>query len=225
MGTLLASSIIDKAEITLNDADNVRWTADELLGWLNSAQREIALLKPNVYTATASFVLAAGIKQTIPNTYHALLEVTRNMGTDGTTPGRAIRPVRRSDLDNCYPEWPLAANANAVVKGFIFDPKDPQTFWVYPPQPASGFGYVEAIMAGPPPTVAIGVAISLDDVYETPILDYILYRAFSKDTSSTGNLARATGFYRSFLQSLGLSSQADAANVPDSVQNTPIVGA
>ncbi|MDF1551932.1 MAG: hypothetical protein P1P84_02665 [Deferrisomatales bacterium] len=216
MGTLTGTAIIDKVELTLSDTSNVRWTAAELLGWLNSAQRAIAILKPNVCTTTTSIALVAGARQSIGATYHQLLEVTRNMGAAGAVPGRAIRPLNRSDLDNADPEWSIAANADATVKGFLYDDKDPRVFWVYPPQPTGTTAQVEAILAGPPTDLATAAStIALADVYETPLMDYMLYRAFAKDTASVGNLARSDAFYKQFVQGLGLHAQVERAAAPD----------
>jgi len=46
MGTIVASTIIDKAAIQLLDTGNVRWTRAELFSWLNDGQRQITLMSP-----------------------------------------------------------------------------------------------------------------------------------------------------------------------------------
>lgn len=76
MPTILASSIITKAATLLQDPTNVRWPADELLGWLNDGQREIVLQKPDAYSINEAVKLAAGTKQALPAAGIRLLAVT-----------------------------------------------------------------------------------------------------------------------------------------------------
>ena len=67
MGTILASAIVDKAEIILLDDTNVRWASTELLAYLNEGQRAIVLLKPDTNVTTDSYPLVEGTKQSIPD--------------------------------------------------------------------------------------------------------------------------------------------------------------
>ena len=43
----------------------------------------------------------------------------------------------------------------------------------------------------------------LDDIYINPIIDFMLYRCFSKDAEYAANSNRAAGHYNAFLQQLG----------------------
>jgi len=47
MATITVASILTKVSTILQDPSNIRWTADELILWLNDAQRELVLYKPN----------------------------------------------------------------------------------------------------------------------------------------------------------------------------------
>ncbi|MNR41654.1 hypothetical protein D3C85_1600680 [compost metagenome] len=51
----------------------------------------------------------------------------------------------------------------------------------------------------------------LDDIYINPIIDFMLYRCFSKDAEYSANSNRAAGHYNAFLQQLGEKTQADAS--------------
>lgn len=208
MPTILASAIIDKAEIILQDTTNVRWTSDELLGWLNDAQREIALFKPDTSVKTTSVLLAAGTKQTLGSgsTGDAimLLKVVRNMGTTGTTAGNAIRVVSGEILDAQRPAWHTETSV-ATVQHVVYDPRNPKQFYVYPPN--TGTGYVEVMYSATPAAVAaVSNVISVDDVFANAIMDYILYRAYSKDVEYAGNAERAVKHYTTFAASIGMNS-------------------
>ena len=105
MGTLTAQSIINKAVIQLNDISSVRWTRAELLSWLNDGQRQIVVAQPAAANYVTSVKLTAGTQQAIPADGWMLLDVYRNMGADGVTPGRAIRIISKEMLDGFNPDW------------------------------------------------------------------------------------------------------------------------
>jgi hypothetical protein len=211
MPTILASAIINKAEIVLQDTTNVRWSESELLGWLNDGQREIALLRPDVSNVTASVALVAGTKQALPSTGTMLMKITRNMGTNGTTAGPAVRKVPQDLLDSQRPNW-HTDTATAVVQHYTFDLRTPRIYYVWPP--SLGTTQVEMVYAAPPADVAaIGNAITIDDIYANVLINYILYRAYSKDMELAGNAARAEAALNLFNAALGGKANADAASV------------
>lgn len=217
MPTILASAIIDKAEIILQDTTNVRWTSDELLGWLNDAQREITLAKPETSVKTTAVLLAAGTKQTLGSGSTAdaimLLKVIRNMGTNGTTAGNAVRVVSGEILDAQRPGW-HAETSTSSVQHVVYDPRNPKQYYVYPPN--TGTGYVEVMYSCTPVNVAtVGSTITVDDVFANAIMDYILYRAYSKDVEYAGNAQRAVAHYTAFANSLGLNTQNIATHNPN----------
>lgn len=212
MSTITAQAIIDKAQIILQDTTAVRWSESELLGWLNDGQREIVALRPDAYSKIANVTCVAGTKQSIPTSDGLrLLDVIRNMGAGGSTPGLAIRKVPRQIMDGQTPDW-HSSGSSATIKHYVFDERAPKTFYVYPP--ATVGTQLEILYAAAPADVsAIGNTITLDDIYMTPLMDYILYRAYSKDTEYAGNANRAAAARQSFENTLGLKAQADAANV------------
>lgn len=56
--------------------------------------------------------------------------------------------------------------------------------------------------------------IKLDDIYANAILDYVLYRAYSKDAEYAANASRAALHYQAFTAALGAKTQVDAGNDP-----------
>ena len=212
--SVTGQQIADKAETLLLDEANVRWSATELLGWINSGLGEIVTYKPTAYVTTTTMQCVAGTKQTLPADAITFIDVTRNMGAAGTTPGRAITPVKRGTMDAVNPDW-HTATASASARNFIFDPKNPKTFYVYPPQPATGMGHIEiAYGASPPPLASLAGNIPLDDTYESVLLDYVLYRAYSKDADSQPSLQRATTHYQAFANAVGAKLRFDFAVTP-----------
>lgn len=208
MPTILASSILSKAKTLLQDTTGVRWGDPELLGWLNDGQREITMFRPDVYSRLASLALVVGTRQTIPSDGTAAIKVTRNMGVGGTVPGAPIRHVPMDLLDANVPDW-HSRTAVAVILHATTDVRMPRTFFVYPPAIAGTF--VELLYAAPPPDVTVvSAAISIDDVFAGPLVDYVCFRAYSKDQDMSGNDSRAAAHRALFEKTLSAKSQADS---------------
>ena len=168
MPTITAQAILNKAAIVLQDTTNIRWPTTELLGWLNDALREIASMRPDISNKTTSMALVAGTRQTIPADGAALLAVRRNMGSGGATPGDAIRKVPMDLLDSQRPGWHYET-ATPVVKHYVYDPRTPRTFYVYPP--SLGATQVEIVYDAPPAALAaVGDTITVDDEYANTLL-------------------------------------------------------
>lgn len=210
MGTITAQTIVDKAQVVLQDTTGIRWADPELLGWLNAGQREIVALRPDAYTSYANVPLVAGTRQAIPTNGIMLIDVVRNTGIGGTSPSRSVRKVPRELLDSQVPNW-HSANQSAEVLHYTFEPRAPKVFYVYPP--ATGTTEVEVLYSVTPPDITVGQPIVIDDIYEMPLMDYVLFRAYSKDSEHTANEARAVAHRQSFENTLGLKAQADGANV------------
>lgn len=206
----LVSTIIMKAAKELNDEAMVRWQEDEWVGWVESGEREIVTLKPDALTEIVNLTLVPGTKQTI--TGIKVLDVVRNMGTGGTTPGAAIRGVRREILDLLDPNW-HSATANTVVKFSTVNEPESQVFYVFPPQPSTGNQVVEVMQTKSPTPIASPAGaqvISLDDLYEPALVDYCLYRAMMKEAEESATSAqRAAAHYQSFLNAIGVRTQGE----------------
>lgn len=213
MGTIIAQSIVDKAEATLFDDANVRWAETELLGHLNDGQRELVAIKPDANPVNAVLQLVAGTRQALPAPGTQLFKVVRNMGLDGATPGRVITPISMETLDRMRPDW-HTDTADAQAQHYMEDPRDASTFYVYPPQPEAP-GQVEVVYAATPTDVAIGAPISVDDIYATALYYFIMARAHSKETPGA-DVGKAAGYYNLFLGVLGLTSKGEDRSVAQS---------
>ena len=222
MGTIYASAIFTEVDAILLDTSKTRWTDAEKLRYLNAGQRQAVILKPDVYTLSETYKLAAGTKQSVPDGSSSFqtpaavtikecvqfLRLIRNMGVTGLVAGAAIAPVGMDFMDAYNPDW-HSATAGAVVKNFIYNEEDPRHFYVTPPQPGTAQGYVEAVFSAVPADVvaAVGpsydVAITISDVYRDILINYILFRCYAKDAATSPfNASRATEYWNLFV--LGL---------------------
>lgn len=213
MGTITAQSVINKAAIQLTDIGNTRWTRAELLDWLNQGQKQIVVMSPSATNKVSVVQLVAGTRQSIPSDGWTLLELIRYMGTNGSTPGRAIRVTSRELIDSFNPDWHSDAKS-AVPKHYIFDAQDQTVFYVYPPN--NGQGYVQLNYSPVPPMITSeSTAIYVSDTFEPPLLDYILYRACSKDAEYAPGLQLAAGYLQTFMAAMQIKQTSELANNPN----------
>lgn len=205
MGTITAKSIIDKASTQLLDPNNARWTRAELLGWLNDAQRALILAIPETSAATAQVNTVAGARQSIPTQAWLLLRVTRNMGTNGTVSGRFVEKISEERLTRANPTWTSDAST-LEVKAYAYTPLDKTVFWVYPPN--SSGQKLEVIYSMTPVDMVLETdLITTQDIYEPVLLDYVLYRACSKDAEYAPGVALAKNYLDSFQSFIAASQQ------------------
>lgn len=206
MGTILASAILADASEILQDPSNIRWTVPKLLSWLNAGQREIVLLRPNANAVNAVIELVAGTKQSLPADGVLFLDVLRNMGVDGATPGRVPRFIARADIDAENPDWHLDT-ASAKVQHFIYDDRDQTHFYVYPKQPATEQGHLEILYSATPADIATqNDPITLNDIYANALMNYVVYRALEKDPI---NAVKVGEYYQGFMLLVTGKSRAD----------------
>ncbi len=223
-GTTVASRV----RTLIQDTGATRWPDSELLGWINDAQREIALHKPEAAAITEPLKLTASAsKQRLTsllrvgggsNSAFQFLDILRNMGSDGleASAGNAIRAVSREVLDAQIPSWhsDAAGSGATAIKHFVFDARDPLTFFVYPKAPASTH-YVEVVYAKTPTELAaLGNSVDLPDIYTNVVVDYVVYRSYLKDVEYAGNNGLAQQYYDRFAAAIGLKHTGEAMRLP-----------
>lgn len=216
MATITGQSLIQKVQTLIYDTTGVRWTSSELLGYLNDGQREVVLLRPEACVSNTALQLSPGsTKQSLPANGVSLIDVTRNMGAAGSTPGRVVRIVSREILDAQYPTWHSDTNTGGDIRHYTYDPRDPKTFYIYPKAPATAW-YIEIIYAATPvDTNDAGAVIGVDDIYANALIDYVLYRAYSKDAEYAQNAQLAVAHYTAFSNSLGVKTANDLQRNPN----------
>lgn len=219
---MIASDITSRARLLLNDIDATRWLDAELFKWISDAQKLVAMMRPDASVATFVMTLIAGTRQTIPATGFRLLDVVRNVTTvTGTTPadqvvtvpGRSVRIVDREVLDTQDPYW-HTNTASSEIKHFIYDNRIPTLFYVYPP--ATNTAKLEVVYSVAPTDVtAAGNTLSISDIYQDVILNYVMYRAYSKDAEYASNASLADGYLNVVNAMLGMKTQKDVGYSPD----------
>ncbi len=215
MGTIVASSLFDEGARLIHDVDRVRWTDVDWLNWMNDGLRAVVTIKPDAYTLIVSHELVpSNTLQTIPIQGLHLLDVVRNMGADGLTPGRVVNVAARDMMDATYPDW-HADPATGKINNFLYDIRAPKRFFVVPQAPATPW-VVELMYAAVPPAITLGnQTLPLDDIYVNAVLNYMLYQAYNRDQVYGEVNAASDRHYQLFMASLGAQAQSETDNNPN----------
>jgi hypothetical protein len=218
--TTTAQSVIRRVVDTLQDPTSVRWAVSELVRYLNDGQREVALHRPDALVTNATLTCVAGSKQSLPNNGSKLIDVVRNAAATSTK--RAVRMVNREILDAQVPNWHNLTGSIEALH-FMYDPRDPRVFYLYPP--ALTTTQLDIVYAAYPTDItepadgttytAVSGNITLPDIFANAIADYVLYRAYSKDSEYAGNAQRAQNHYAAFTNALGIEVQTTVGVAPN----------
>ena len=209
MAIVTSNEIMQRVNKLLNDPGFTRWPKDELLNYLTDAQRAIVLRRPDSYTVDVDdFACVVGVKQSLPADALKLIDIPRNAS------GKAIRgPYNRQVLDDNYDTW-YAGKTATEVELYIYDERNPKTFYVYPGV-TPGIELTLVYSKAPPAIDSAandsGEVIALDDVYVNAIIEWILYRAYMKDAEYAANPNKSQMHMNAFRSQLGEKSQADVA--------------
>lgn len=215
-----AKDVMKAASITLQDSGAVRWTAQELLSYLNSGMIEIVTRKPNAVSETRELTLVQGAKQSIPSDCTILSDVTRNT----VAPMKAIRALAsRTLMDAQIPGWQDTTTLpfNKTVQHVIHSMNDPRSFYVVPGNDGTGkieavVGVIPAPVAPPSGASALDIdaytnIVPMPDVWRNALENFVLYRAFSKDAGLPGAGERAAAHFQMFTAIIEGVANGEAA--------------
>jgi hypothetical protein len=213
------ADLITRAQIILQDVTGTRWPAAELLNWLNDSYKEIIQARPDLYpVSTPSFACVAGTRQTAPPGALRMIDVVRN----GSGSKRAVLLINRQILDDQLPNWHSTAGVTEI-QHWMFDARTPRDFLVYPPAIAGAT--LEIVYSAVPAAHSTASGnIAIIDSYANVMLDYILYRAYTKDAEYTAKAPRAVAHFTALQSALGTGAASDVAAHPSmqsGLQPTP----
>lgn len=250
MGTILVKEAIWRICSLLQDVSPqfTRWPEIEIVQWLNDAQLAIAKFLPAAHSRVDAVKLKAGTLQTIESISAAnckpgdgstptvpilgtqVLDVICNMGTDGLTPGKSVRLLTdgREVLDTQSPGWHSVTGPESSL--FMFDPRFPRYFHVYPGVPSATLRWVRIAYTAQPIKIPDGgsvgseiylyggtntAVISVADEYIDDLVNYVCARAFMKNAQFAGNGPNAQMYTSLFTGSLNAKVAALTGNNPN----------
>lgn len=198
------AEIIGRVNTQLVDVAWLRWPKAELLDYYNDAIRAVIIVRPDAGESSELLTCVEGTKQQLPVGANRLLDITRVAG------GRVIRPVPREALDTQFPDWHFSTG---TIEGYCYDEQTPRTYYVFPGT-AAGV-QLDAVVSRIPVSIKLAALdealVSLDELYTNPIIEWILYRCYSKDSQNGANSQLAIQHYQAFNDQLGVKSQGEMA--------------
>lgn len=185
-----------------------------LLDFINDALRAIVLQRPEAMAVTEVIRLEPGMRQALPDPARhgckhratMLIELTRNMGSNGECPGRSILPVEMEILR----AWACFMAEGACVENYACDRMtNPKHYMVYPAVPRRGDVYVEATF-GVEPCVVKGpeCCICLPDSYAPAVMHHVMAAILSGD-SEVSQLEKAAWHMQMYRQVMGIKLAVD----------------
>ena len=198
-----------------------RWPEQEIVVYANYGQIAIAKYLPQAGARSDSIKLRPGTKQDLTkvlaadikpsdgsaavDTYGiALLDVVRNMGAAGATPGRVIRVVDRETRDNNDPDW--HSKTGAVIREYVAEKALPKVWYAVPGVPADVPVWADInwlvepkrIPAGGAPGAEIYLAdgasaelLGINDQFVEDLHNYVVAICLLKGSKNTANVAKA----------------------------------
>ena len=212
MATTKVIDVISRAEIITQDKTSVTWPKAEWLGWFNDAvlfvvnQRSDASIRNDDNFS----VDITNSKQELPSDALRLTSVIRNVAS-----GLSIREVDRKRLDDNQEGW--HGTTGDDVKHYVYDPRDPKHFYIFP-RPTTADHKLELVYTIAPSAIDISnfttdtTTLPIDDSYLNALLDFMLYRAYSKDADYASNGQRAMAHLQAASEALGIKTQVDMSN-------------
>ncbi len=219
---MLVSTIINDVAKELGDITMVAWTRSSLIGFLNQAVQQVVLVRPDSNSSTENFPLVAGTKQDLPVGGLRLLDVVRNMGAAGATPGKIVKFVSSNILDAFEADW-HSSTPKAVTLSYDYDESVPDVFYNYPPAIAGNQLEIKVVRLPTALDTAMGDATFIDpltvtglkDIYSNSVMEWMFYKAYSTENSSQSSIASANTHMQSFYNGLGVKFKSDVLNSPE----------
>lgn len=213
---LTVADVIDRLRNLLLDPAAVRWSDDELTDWINDAQREVVMYKPEATSASAVLTCAVGTRQSLPAAAARLLDVTRNTSSDGATAGRVVRLVEREALDAAKPDWHKASNHADEVRNYVYDTREPRSFYVYPGVKTADTTYLDIVYSKyPDELTATTDDIEVDDLFIPSVINYVLFRAYGKESEHADSDNKVQLHLQLFLSSVGVDIKVAKTSSPN----------
>lgn len=209
-----ANDLIVDAALLYGDTGYDRVSTADWIKYLNNAIRALILVRPDAGATTEALQLSAGIKQDLPSDSLRLLDISRNLGTDGLTAGKVITPADRKHIDYSNLLWP-AGTGETAIDNFSYNKENPRIFYVTPPVHATTAVYVEFQSSKLPTAVTTTAsALGVNDVFYEPILNFMLHKAFTADDEDV-EFQKGITYLQNFFNLLQVEMAASGASGPE----------
>ena len=187
-------------EILQDEREPYRLDDASIARYITQALKRIAVLRPDLFTVVESFTtVERGPAQKLPNGAIRLVDV-HYVGSK-ESPQASINEISMEQLRRTHRDW--AVGDESTPKHFIRNPRNPERFFLSPPPSPSTVLTIE--YAKSPGAVSAGGSFDYpSEAYFSVVVDATVYVAESINDRAVAS-GRATLFYESFTQALGLN--------------------
>lgn len=189
-----------------------QWTEGELIEYANDAAIQFVMLRPDLASTSRKVELEPGARQQLPD------EATHFYRVDGTLDsfGRVTGQPTQSGYEaaRVAANWfaPLACAPRGspyVVRSFSLDLIEQTAFYVEPPVPPGQKVAVMVNYTAVPEHAGAKDPLPMPERFHNAAIEWMLYRAYSKEQDSQSSTANATAHQNSFYSLIGLSQKVD----------------
>lgn len=215
-------TLIDEVRKVIHDeVTTYRWSDDELIDYCNAGIRQTITFKPEANSVETIHDTGATLvsRQSLPTGGIKFMKAARNYADDGTTPQGVVRYAEKDALDTYIPDWEYDATAKADGANFFehycHDKREPGVFYLYPAPAAVNKKIAIVYSAVPTAHTLVGDTFALNDEYLNAAIQYMIYRALTKEARQTIPAAYRQELWTNYLVALGLQVRAEEKVSPE----------
>ena len=113
------------------------------------------------------------------------------------------------------PARPGGARHANTFKNYPFSENDPRTYYVFPGVLTADTAYVDMVYSVTPADAVAGNNLAVADYYAEAVTDYVLYRAYMKESEYGGSGERVQLQLQLFLAAMGLDIKVAKTTSPN----------
>ena len=186
--------IITSARYILNDtsATSPRQSDAELVAYVNDGLREALILRPELFSTIGDYTCTVSQSEQTVSFVDAvtLLEVLCIHN------GASVTPFDFASMSTFNPGW--RTDTAGAAQQYCKFATDPLKFFLYPKAPATAQVLDVRYVRNPSVVALTDTIADLPVTYQPALVDYLVYRAESKDSESVLS-QRSTAFQQSFI--------------------------
>lgn len=211
--------ITEVRRVIHDETATFRWSDAELIDYVNAGLRQTVILVADANTIeTIEDTLTSRVaRQSLPAGGIQFIKASRNYADGGTTPQGVLRFVEKDALDTFEPTWEyVSAKADGAnyFEHYCHDSRESTIYYLYPAPAADNKRVAVVYSAIPTAVTVVGDTVPMADNYLNALIQYVIYRALTKEARETLPDAFRQDLWQNYLTALGLQVRADEKVAP-----------
>lgn len=214
---LLVQRVLESALHELEDDEPgheySRWTKPEMLANVTAAIAALHFYKPDLFFVREQVTLRPGDVQHVDARFSKILSLDANVDKNGRE-GKPIYESNHPLIKALYRPNQFDALAPYWVRSCAIEPENQRIYYVNPPAPEHPRANVRGMFVLSPPEVTsenqqVDFPASDAGAWFNAILDFVLFRAFAKDTESNTSRTKSRDHEIAFMNAVGAKTRLD----------------